>query len=84
MYFFYIDESGTRDPGVVATRQDGTTFQKEPLYVLTAVGLFESRWKQFDRRISNLKLELADQIWKRHKERLELVDYEVKSTSLRN
>jgi len=84
MYFFYIDESGTRDPGVVATRQDGTTFQKEPLYVLTAVGLFESRWKQFDRRISNLKLELADQIWKRHKERLELVDCEVKSTWLRN
>ena len=59
LYFFYIDESGTRDPEVVKTKADGTTAPKEHLYVLTAVSLFEGRWRAFDREIGNLKLELA-------------------------
>lgn len=84
MYLFYIDESGTRDPSVSGVRKDGTTFQKEPLYVLTAVDLFEKRWREFDRKISNLKLELADHIWKRKHIRLDSWNCEVKSTWLRN
>jgi hypothetical protein len=32
MYFFYIDESGTRDPEVAGRRKDGTPFTKEHLY----------------------------------------------------
>lgn len=52
--------------------------------MLTAVGLFEKRWREFDRKISNLKLELADHIWKRKHIRLDLWNCEVKSTWLRN
>jgi hypothetical protein len=83
MYFFYIDESGTRDPQVVATKADGTTFTKEHLYVLTAVSLFEKRWQRFDRNIANLKLELADHQFRLHNKRYDLADCEVKSVWLR-
>ena len=49
MYFFYIDESGTKDPEVLGTRSDGSTFVKDHLYVLTAVSLFEFKWRDFER-----------------------------------
>jgi hypothetical protein len=65
MYFFYIDESGTHDPSLIGKRQDGTEFPKDHLYVLTAVSLFEFGWKKFERQISNLKLELSDNLFKR-------------------
>ncbi|MBN2560836.1 MAG: DUF3800 domain-containing protein [Phycisphaerae bacterium] len=83
MYFFYIDESGTRDPEVAGTKPDGTAFTKEHLYVLTAVSLFEGRWKRFDREISNLKLELADHLRRIKNLKFDLADCEVKSTWLR-
>ena len=83
MYFFYIDESGTRDPEVSGTKADGRTFYKEHLYVLTAVSLFEGRWQSFDRAIANLKLELSDQLWRTKGLRFDLADCEVKSTWLR-
>ena len=83
MYFFYFDESGTRDPQVAAVRKDGTAMAKEPLYVLTAVGLFERRWHHFDRAIANLKLEFSDQIARRKGVRFSLADCEVKSVTLR-
>ena len=60
MYFFYFDESGTRDPEITGTRKDGSTFDKDTLYVLTAVGMYERKWLPFDRAISDLKLQLAD------------------------
>jgi len=84
MYFFYIDESGTRDPQVEGMKQDGSRFQKEHLYVLTAVSLFEKRWKDFDRAITNLKLELADYLYRcQRTKQFDLADCEVKSTWLR-
>lgn len=83
MYFFYIDESGTRDPNLVATRKDGTTFAKEHLYVLTAVGLYERKWRRFERAIANLKLELLDDINRVHQVQMNLSHCEVKSTWLR-
>jgi len=83
MYFFYIDESGTRDPGVAGTRPDGTTFTKEHLYVLTAVSLFEHKWIRFDRDIANLKLELSDHLFRAQGKRFDLADCEVKSVWLR-
>lgn len=46
MYFFYIDESGTKDPEVSATKADGTVVTKEHLYVLTAVSLFQFNWRK--------------------------------------
>lgn len=55
MYFFYFDESGSRDPST------GTTDQpKDHLYVLLAVGMYERQWRPCDFEISKVKLELAD------------------------
>jgi hypothetical protein len=83
MYFFYIDESGSRDPQVTGTRTDGTTFTKDHLYVLTAVGLYEWKWRKFERAIANLKLEFLDDIRRIHHLTLDLSHCEVKSTYLR-
>jgi hypothetical protein len=54
MYFFYIDESGTKDPEVSGTRSDGSAYAKDHLYVLTAVSLFEFKWRDFEREITNV------------------------------
>jgi len=54
MYFFYVDESGSRDPQVIGTRRDGSTFAKDHLYVLTAIGLYEWKWRRLEREIANL------------------------------
>ncbi|MCI0388606.1 MAG: hypothetical protein MOB07_07545 [Acidobacteria bacterium] len=67
MYFFYFDESGSRDPSI------GTAAKpKDHLYVLLAVGMFERQWFPFDRSIANLKLELADYLRRDGKGRFEL------------
>lgn len=79
MYFFYIDESGSRDPSI-GTRER----PKDHLYVLTAVGLFERQWVPFDRNITRVKLDLAGQLSRAGKGRFELADCEVKSNWLRN
>jgi len=79
MYFFYIDESGSRDPSI------GTADKpKDHLYVLLAVGLFERQWHPFDRMIAHVKLELADYLRRNGKGRFELADCEVKSNWIRN
>ena len=79
MYFFYFDESGSRDPSV------GTeTRPKDHIYVLLAMGMYEGRWKAFERDVSFLKLQLADELYKRGKGRFALSDCEVKSTWIRN
>ena len=83
MYFFYVDESGTRDPEVEGRKADGTIFPKEHLYVLTAVSLFEYKWKRFEREIANLKLELSDHLYRLRGLRFDLADCEIKSTWLR-
>lgn len=83
MYFFYIDESGSRDPQVTGTRQDGSIFAKDHLYVLTAVGLYEWRWRHFERAIANLKLELLHDLRRTHHLTMDLSHCEVKSTWLR-
>lgn len=79
MYFFYFDESGSRDPS------PGTASQpKDHLYVLSAVGMFERRWHQFERAISHLKLELADFLRRAGKGQFSLADCEVKSNWIRS
>jgi hypothetical protein len=83
MYFFYIDESGTKDPEVSGVKPDGTAFTKEHLYVLTAVSLFEFKWRDFEREISNVKLELSDNLYRVQGLRFDLARCEVKSTWLR-
>ena len=69
---------------MLGTRADGTTFPKDHLYVLTAVSLFERKWKDFEREITNLKLELSDSLFRRNGHRFDLSECEVKSVWLRN
>ena len=83
MYFFYIDESGTRDPQIGKVRADGTVQAKEHLYVLTAVALFERRWRDFEKAIAGEKLAMAKRLHRDHGLKLDLADCEVKSTWLR-
>lgn len=84
MYFFYFDESGSRDPRASTALPDGTHQPKDHIYVLTAIGLFEYRWRHLDREIANLKLELADHLYRTRRLKFDLADCEVKSNWIRN
>jgi hypothetical protein len=75
MYFFYVDESGTLDPDCSGG--------KEPLYVLTAISLFEHRWHGFEKTINRQKRELIKLINQRKGIRLDLADCEIKSNWVR-
>ena len=78
MYFFYFDESGSRDPSA------GTAAKpKDHLYVLLAIGMYEGQWRQFETAISGLKLELAGYLRRDGKGSFELADCEVKSNWVR-
>lgn len=83
MYLFYVDESGTLDPETTGIRDDGTTFEKEWIYSLTAFGLFEHKWRRFYAPIVRKKRLLMEAIYRRNSIRLELSQCEVKSTWLR-
>ncbi len=84
MYFFYIDESGSRDPATSGKHPDGTPFDKDPIYVLLALCLHESRWGAFDQELSDAKLLLRAKLHQqRHILMPTLGACEVKSTSLR-
>jgi hypothetical protein len=80
MYFFYFDESGNRDPDVGGNGRP----DKDPIYVLSAVGMFENNWWKFDRAIARVKLELADYLRRDGKGQFELADCEIKSNWIRN
>jgi hypothetical protein len=75
MFLFYVDESGTLDLDCSG--------EKEPLYVLTAVSLFEHRWHGFEKTINRHKRELMNAVFQRTGVRLELADCEAKSTWVR-
>jgi hypothetical protein len=79
VYFFYFDESGSRDPSVGTPEKP-----KDHLYVLLAAGMFERQWRPFDRAISHLKLELADYLRRDRKGTFDLAACEVKSNWIRN
>jgi len=79
MYFFYVDESGSRDPSVGTPEKP-----KDHLYVLLAVGMFERKWRPFDRAVSHVKLELADYLRRDGQGRFDLAACEVKSNWIRN
>lgn len=79
MYFFYFDESGSRDPSVGTPERP-----KDHIYVLLAVGMFERQWHPFERAVSDLKLELAASLRATGKGGFELADCEVKSNWVRN
>ena len=75
MYFFYFDETGDRGP---------VPKNKQNIYVLTAIGLFERRWNAFSQEISEFKNKLRKRINQDRKSQLQLSDCEVKSHSLRH
>ncbi len=79
MYFFYFDESGSRDPSVGTAEKP-----KDHLYVLLAVGIWEGQWRHFDHKIARIKLELADYLRGQEKGSFDLADCEIKSNWLRN
>ena len=78
MYFFYFDESGSRDPSV------GTPKNPKPhLYVVLAVGMHERQWRRFETAISKQKLALINRLQQDGKGPFELEDCEIKSNWMR-
>ena len=75
MIIFYVDESGNRDPKHVN--------DKDWLYVLTAVSLFEHRWHGFEKTLNRHKTRLADRIFNDKGVRLDLAEMEIKSDWVR-
>ena len=73
MYFFYLDESGEKNPAV----------KKDEPYVLLALGLHEYQWKRFERAINAFKLKLIRDINKREGIQIDLADAEVRSSEVR-
>lgn len=79
MYFFYFDESGSRDPSVGTKEKP-----RDHIYVLLAVGMYEGQWQPFETAISDLKLEMANKLTKDSKGSFDLAGCEVKSYWLRS
>lgn len=84
MYFFYIDDSGSRDPSLQSVRADGTIVPKEHLYVLTAVGLYEQSWRPMEEELTDFKLRLRNSLLTSVGLKTDIMDCEVKSTLLRH
>lgn len=83
MYFFYVDESGSKDPRIEGTKSDGSTFEKDWLYILFAVSLFDGRWEKFEREITDKKMRLIHRVSDSTGERFDLADAEIHSTVIR-
>ena len=78
MYFFYFDESGSRDLSV------GTPENPTHLYVVLAIGMHERQWRRFETAISKQKLALINRLQQDCKMSFELADCEIKSNWIRN
>ena len=82
MFMFYVDESGTRDTDL-GTKSENGSYAKDWLYVVTAVGVFEHRWKAFYKTIVSRKRELLAQIRSGQGIQLDLDSTEIKSNWVR-
>lgn len=83
MYLCYIDETGNRDPRLKIPQKDGTVKDGDPLYVLTALCIFEQRWHTMEKPINRHKVSLIERIRRDTGISLTLADCEVKSNWLR-
>ena len=83
MYLFYVDETGNLDPEVETVRQDGSKVEKDWIYVLTAFGIFEHKWKHFYHAIVNKKRDLIEKVCRTGEDRFSLSQCEIKSNWLR-
>jgi predicted SprT family Zn-dependent metalloprotease len=73
MYFFYVDESGDRNPAV----------KRDEPFVMIALGLHEYQWRRFETAINGRKLALIQNIHDRTGIQLDLADAEVHSVDVR-
>ena len=78
MYFFYLDESGSRDLNL------GSPENPTHIYVLLAIGMYEGEWRDFERQVSGTKRRLAYQLRNQGMGSFDLAECEVKSNWLRN
>ncbi len=83
MYLFYVDETGNLDPETESINKEGVEIKKDWLYVLTAYGIFEHKWRYFYSSIIKKKRELINNIIAKGGHRLELSDCEIKSNWIR-
>lgn len=73
MYFFYLDESGNRNP----------TAKFEEPFVVVSLAVHEFQWRRLERNINARKLRLIDNVHDRTALEFELADVEVKANTLR-
>lgn len=85
MYFFYVKETGTSDPEIIANKKgkDSAEDEKDHLFVLTAIGMHEFHWKTFEIEVSKVKFQQMSALFKSQRVALKLTDCEVKSTWMR-
>jgi len=79
MYFFYCDESASRDPSAGTAEN-----RKDHIYVLLAVGMFERQWRPFEPEVSGLQPALVNRLQQDGVGPFDLADCEVKSNWIRN
>jgi hypothetical protein len=83
MYFFYIDDSGSRDPNFPEA-ESGHPGRRDHIYTLTAVGLYEHLWRAVEEELNDYKERLRQRLKTSHGINAGLMDCEVKSTYLRH
>ncbi len=73
MYFFYLDESGSRNPEV----------EEDQPFVMLALSLHEYQWRHFENTLNARKLVLMRNVFDRTGVELDLADAEVHSVDIR-
>ncbi len=73
MYFFYVDESGNRNP----------TAEVETPFVFVSLAIHEFQWTRLERNVNARKLKLIDDVHDRTGLEFDLSDVEVKANTLR-
>ena len=83
MYFFYIDDSGSRVPRIPLA-SDPNPANRDHIYVLTAVGLYENNWRAVEEELNDYKETIRQRLRAPRGITTGLMECEVKSTYLRN
>lgn len=73
MYFFYLDESGEKNPEA----------KKDEPFVFLALCMYEMQWKRFENTINGRKIKLITEINNREGIQLDLADAEIRSSDVR-
>lgn len=84
MYFFYVDESGSKDPQASSEGKDGAVVNKDWPYVLFAISIYKGRWQLFEREICDRKMRMIHKVNESTGEWFDLADAEIHSVVIRN